>query len=151
MRKLRTFAILLAILLVPLSFGDYRGSADFLASDYASIASTATYTKTSWTRAEMLVCSREIVAITIEFTIATANGDDIDFYFQASFDGGATWSTDEFVIVDCASDIATVASPAKHTELVNVYGISHLRLWKVVNGDAVTAITAVNATMSWGR
>ena len=28
-------------------------------------------------------------------------------------------------------------------------GWSHLRLWKIYNGDQVTAITAVNATLSW--
>jgi len=30
-------------------------------------------------------------------------------------------------------------------------GISHIRLWKIVNGDLVTAITAVNAKLSWPR
>jgi len=151
MKKLKLFTILLVFLFAVFSFGDYRDHKDFLATAEASIASTATATNGSEFDSETIVVQTEVIAITITFTIVAANGDDIDFYFQASHDNGVTWSSDEYFIVDCASDVSTAGTPVYHTEEKLVGGISHLRLWKVVNGDTVTAITAVNATASWGK
>lgn len=93
-----------------------------------------------------------VVAITITFTgDGSMDGADVDFYFQASYDNGTTYTTDEFVIIDCPSDEDHSSNIVRHMELVNVYGLSHLRLWKVVNNDAANSITDVNATISGGK
>ena len=94
-----------------------------------------------------------IVAITVTFTgDGSMDGADIDFYFQASYDNGTTYTTTDYVVVSRESDTDADADEVViYTEEVNVFGISHLRLWKVVNNDAANSITDVNATISGGR
>ena len=80
------------------------------------------------------------------------DGNDIDFYFQASSDNGTTYDTTAFWVVSIESDTDHVDNVVRYTDfIVPVWGISHLRLWKVVNNDATSSITNVNATISGGR
>lgn len=93
-----------------------------------------------------------VVAITITFTgDGTMDGADIDFLFQVSCDDGTTWSTTEYVTISIASNTDHVANIVYYTETIQVYGISHIRLWGVINNDAANSITDVNATLSQGR
>ena len=93
-----------------------------------------------------------IVAITITFTgDGTMDGNDIDFYFQASYDNGTTYTTTEYWVVGIESDADHVDNVVIYTEPVLVWGISHLRLWKVVNNDATSSVTDVNASVSGSR
>jgi len=90
-----------------------------------------------------------VVAITISFTgDGSMDGSDVDFFFQVSYDGGTTWTTDAYVEVDVASDAAHSSNVVRHTELVNVHGISHIRLYQIVNNDSTSGITACNAWVS---
>jgi len=94
-----------------------------------------------------------IVSITVTFTgDGSMDGNDVDFYFQASYDNGTTYTTTAFWVVSIESDTDHVANVVRYTDfIVPVWGISHLRLWKVVNNDATSSITDVNATISGGR
>jgi len=94
-----------------------------------------------------------IVSITVTFTgDGTMDGNDVDFYFQASYDNGTTYTTTAFWVVGIESDTDHVANVVRYTDfIVPVWGISHLRLWKIVNNDATSSITDVNATISGGR
>lgn len=88
--------------------------------------------------------------ITITFTgDGTMDGEDVDFLFQVSYDGGTTWTTTAFLEIDVASNTDHVTNVVRHAELVQFPGISHIRLWKIVNNDATSNITAANATISW--
>lgn len=94
-----------------------------------------------------------IVSITVTFTgDGSMDGADIDFHFQASYDNGNTYTTADYWIVEVESDTdADDDEIVIYTEPVLVFGVSHLRLWKVVNNDAANSITDVNATISGGR
>ena len=94
-----------------------------------------------------------IVSITVTFTgDGSMDGNDIDFYFQASSDNGTTYDTTAFWVVSIESDTDHVDNVVRYTDfIVPVWGISHLRLWKIVNNDATSSITDVNATISGGR
>jgi len=153
MRKLKILAMLLAIMLTSLSFADYRSGKNFLATAYASISAGATYTKSSWTSAEELVLPTEKATITIIFTHdgSVGTAQEVDFFFQVSYDNGSTWTTDGYVEVDVETDDDHSSNIIRHAEPITGPGISQIRLYKVVNNDASTAITLVQATLSWGR
>ena len=151
MKRLKFLTIFLVFLFAVASFGDHEGDANFLATDYASLAATATYTKATWTTDELLVIPSAWAMITVTFTTAGGDGNDVDFYFQISCDDGENWSTVEWMVISVASDEANVDGVVRYPYPEIFPGISHIRLWKVVNGDAVTAITAVNAKLSWPR
>ena len=150
MKKFKLFTILLVFLFATVSFGDHSGNQNFLATDYASLAADGTYTKTTWTTEELLVLHKAWGPITLIFTTAGGDGNEIEFYFQASYDGGTTWSTGDDLIVYVDSDEQGDGDDEVRYPWIEIWpGWSHLRLWKIYNGDQVTAITAVNATLSW--
>ena len=151
MKRLKLFTIFLVFLFAVASFGDHGGDANFLATDYASIAATATYTKATWTRDELLVIPSSWAMVTVTFTTAGGDGNEIEFYFQVSCDNGATWSTTYWTVIDVASDEDGVDGVVRYQWLDIYPGVSHIRLWKIYNGDQITAITDVNASLSWGR
>lgn len=129
----------------------YRNHEDFLATAEASIAAAATATNGSEFTSRTEPTDPEKVCITCIFTTAGGDGGEVLFSFQASFDGGTTYTSNAFKAIGIPSDEDNASNVVRHAELVDVSGISHLRLWKVTNGDAATAITSVNATISWGQ
>ena len=151
MKRLKLFTIFLVFLFTVASFGDHGGHQNFLATDYASIAADGTYTKTTWTTDEMLVVPSSWALITVTFTTAGGDGNEIEFYFQVSCDNGATWTTTYWTLVSVDSDEDAVANVVRYPWIDIYPGISHIRLWKIYNGDQITAITDVNASLSWGR
>lgn len=86
----------------------------------------------------------------MEFTIATGDGKKIVFEWQASYDNGATWTTVDFAIREIDSDEDDDSNVIRDAMVIWTQGISHIRLWRVTNNDAVTAITSVNAYLSYG-
>lgn len=88
-------------------------------------------------------------AITITFTRAAGSVSLVDFSFQVSNDGGTTYSTLAFVTISAATNTAAVSNAVRVTQLVNIHGISHMRLYQIVNNDGVNAITDCNATISF--
>ena len=151
MKKFKLFTIFLVFLFAVASFGDHGGDANFLATDYASLAADTTYTKATWTTDELLVMPTAWAMITVTFTTAGGDGNDVDFYFQISCDDGETWSTVDWMTISVASDEENDDGVVRYPYPDIFPGISHIRLWKIVNGDLVTAITAVNAKLSWPR
>ena len=151
MKKFKLFTIFLVFLFAVASFGDHGGDANFLATDYASLAADTTYTKATWTTDELLVMHTAWAMITVTFTTAGGDGNDVDFYFQISCDDGETWSTVDWMTISVASDEENDDGVVRYPYPDIFPGISHIRLWKIVNGDLVTAITAVNAKLSWPR
>jgi len=151
MRKFKLFAVLLVLLLATASFGDHRGESDFIATAIATITTGATATNGSEFTSRELPVRTQMATITVTFTHAGAgDGANVDFYFQASYDNGSTWTTNEFILTQVASNIAPAAAGARIYSAVDWFqGISHIRLWKVTNNDAAS-ITLVNATLSWG-
>jgi hypothetical protein len=132
----------------------YIEHTDFIATAIATITTGATATNGSEFTSVAIPVDSDMAALAITFTHAGAgDGSNIDYYFQASYDGGTTWTTNEFILIQKASNMAPAAAGARvHAQVDWYQGISHLRLWKVVNNDAAS-ITAVNATLSrgWAR
>ena len=94
-----------------------------------------------------------IVAVTLTFTgDGTMDGADIEAHLLASFDNGNTYTTGAYWVVECDSDTNPDADEVVYyTEVIPVWGVSHLKLWKVENKDAANSITDVNVTISGGR
>ena len=153
MKRLKLFTIFLAILFVTVAFGDQRGEKDFLATAEASIALSTTAVNGTAFDSRSLVVPTSMATITITFTgDASSDGGSVDFYFQSSYDNGSTWTTAELIKISVDSDEISASPYLVSKSFVDWYqGISHVRLWKVVNGDATSAITLVNATLSWGK
>ena len=87
--------------------------------------------------------------LTITFTRTTGTASTVDFQFQGSFDGGTTWTTSYFVHIAIATNTTAVSNVVRDSTLINLNGISHLRLYQIVNGDASTDLTLCNATLSY--
>ena len=130
----------------------HRNNEDFLATAVSSIAKTVTATNgTDFTSRELGVPT-DMATLTIVFTGEDGmDGSDVDFYFQASYDGGSRWTTNEEFIKISKATYDTTPYLVRHSQVDWYQGISHIRLWKVTNGDTGKSITAVNATLSWGR
>jgi hypothetical protein len=88
-------------------------------------------------------------SITITFTRAAGSASTVDFYFQVSFDGGTTWANYRSTISVPTNEPVISGTTCRVLTPVNLYGVSHIRLWKIVNGDVGNALTAVNATISY--
>ena len=129
MKRIKNYFALLAILLLlsPLATSQsWKASADAIASDIAEILTTATATNgTDFTAAPFWISRGldygSVIGITITFTgDGSMDGKDVDFYFQLSFDGGTTYTTDDPIIVDCPSDeTATATYVVRHFEQAN--------------------------------
>jgi len=150
--RIKKWLVILAILLTVPMFMGWQGYETFIAADIASLAASSTATNGSEFTSASITCGwppeRALVTtalIVIDFTgDGSMDGADVDFYFQVSYDGGTTWTTDEVVIIDCPSDTAHSSNTVIHAELINIKW-SHIRLWKVVNGDAANGLTLINA------
>ena len=90
-----------------------------------------------------------ICAITVTFTRAAGSTSTLDFEFQCSYDSGTTYSTSYYVRLRPATNETAVSNVVRYTSLVYIYGISHLKLYRIVNNDATNAVTACNATVSF--
>ena len=157
MKRIRLTALLSVLLLVALApyvgTQSYHTSAAFLTTA-EDVNSGATATNGAEFTSTEIEVSRlgypDKATITITFTgDGSMDGSDIDFFFQVSYDGGTTWSTTAFLEIDVASNTDHSSNVVRHSELVQFPGISHIRLWKIVNNDAANNVTACNATISW--
>lgn len=157
MKRIRLTALLSALLLV--AFAPYVGTQSYhvseafltTAEDVNSKATAVNGTDFNSNEIEVSVLGYPSQAtITITFTgDGSMDGEDIDFFFQVSCDNKTTWSTTAFLEIDVASDTDHSSNVVRHSELVQFPGISHIRLWKITNGDMSSNVTACNATISW--
>lgn len=90
-----------------------------------------------------------VVAITITFTRVAGSASNIDFEFQVSNDDGTSFSTAAYVTISAPTNSDADSNVVRHTELVNIHGLSHIRLYQIVNNDGANNVTACNATLSF--
>jgi len=152
LRKLGMWGILFfALFCLSVSPQSYQGNYPFLTAGVNVNLSTAAVNGTDFT-SEPVWISRpgcgDKVAITVTFTRAAGTASTVDFEFQASYDGGTTWTTAYFVNLQTATNETAVSNVVRKITLVNVPGVSHLRLYRINNTDAANNLTACNASVS---
>ena len=155
MKKLVSLTFVLCVFLLFIqASGKWNHSEDFLHSGVTIAASGTSTNGTDFTSTPIDLSAIQgqgnVVLITLTFTgdgSMTAD-TDIDYYYQVSYDG-TNWTTDEYVIVDVDSDASHSSNVVIHSELLNIYGVRSIRLWKVINNDSGSIITAVNSSISW--
>jgi len=133
----------------------WKANQDFLATAVACAKSTTVTNVTDFTSRSIRVSrgihySGEFCLLTITFTRTTGTSSEVDFEFQASFDDGTTWCTDAFIKISIATNRTAVSNVVRHCSVELIPGVSHLRLYRIVNNDASTDLTACNATLSIG-
>jgi len=94
----------------------------------------------------------EIASIAVMFTRTTGASNTVDFYFDVSFDDGTTWAT----LVDGNFSIATnypaiSGNNVCALKMYNLYGISKIRLAKIVNTWTGGDLTNVNVSLSTSK
>ena len=145
---------MLLVLCVQASSQSYIENARFLpVAGVACGTSTTLVNGTNFASAPVRVSHLgydSIVAITVTFTRTTGDANNVDFEFQASFDNGTTWDTAYYVRIQVATNETADSNVVRKTSLVNVMGLSHLRLYRIKNNSGSIALTACNATMSIG-
>jgi len=163
MKRIRLTALLSVLLLVALA--PYVGTQSFHTSEAfldtaEDVNSTITATNgTDFDSVEIVVSllgHPSQATIIITFTgDGSMDGLDVDFFFQLGYladpldPDTITWSTTSFLEIDCASDTDHATNVVRHPELVQFPGAYALRLWKIVNNDASSNVTACNATICW--
>jgi len=158
MKTIKNIRVLLAVLAVlamisiPLGSQSYIANYRFLGSPLSVAASGTATDGTEFNSLEPRVSHNgygAVCAITVTFVRDGAGTTDtVDFEFQASFDGGTSWSTAYYVRLRVATNETAISSTVIVTDPVNIYGISHLRLYRVVNNDSATNLTYCNAYVS---
>jgi len=150
------FLILLFSLLVvfPL-FADQEYTCDFLASAIDVNDNTTAIDGTDFNSQLGSVKGKEPYGcITVMFTPASGAAVSIDFEFKVSTDSGNTWSTglagDSFLRIQVNTNVNAVSGVVVHTELVQLHGITHIKLNRVVVGNGAGNCTDIQATLSIG-
>ena len=90
-----------------------------------------------------------IGALTVTFTRAAGSSTaTVDFYFQVSYDGGTTYSDyiEPFSVE--TGHAAISGTTVRVTKPILLYGVSHIRLYKITNNDGSNALTVCNAAIS---
>jgi len=145
MKKL--FLICLLVLAVSASGAQYY-NANFLDTAVAVNAGITSVNGTDFASKERPT-SNNAGLITITFTRAAGSASTVNFYFQVSFDGGTTWSDYiESISIETQHSVIS-GTTVRVSKPVNLWGISYMRLSKIVNGDTANNLTAVNATISY--
>jgi len=92
-----------------------------------------------------------VVALICTFTRSAGSTSTLDFYFQVSHDGGTTWENYDDITIEIPTNQTVYSgTTVRDVYLVYVHGITHMRLWKIVNNDGTNAVTACNVTLSQG-
>ena len=157
-KKILAAALMIGVFLfLPLIIsGDWISSADFLSTAEDVNASATAVNGTAFDTKEVNIKYPSYVnpvgAITVTFTTdGSGTSDEIDFEFQVSYDDATTWSTAYYVKISVATNKTADASDVvRVTKAVNFYGISHVRLYRIVNNDSANNLTDCNATISLG-
>ena len=148
-----TIILAIVVLYVPMGSQSYITNAAFLGTAVSCSAGNTLTNGTDFTSVPVRVSHSgygSVVAITVTFTRTTGTSSTVDFEFQASYNNNTTWSTAYFVRIQVVTNETASSNVVIKTTLVNVHGISHLRLYRIVNNDGSTDLTACNATMSIG-
>jgi hypothetical protein len=136
------------LLILPLT-GSWKRSTNFVTTGFALAAgATKVIGDTGFTDNKLGTTDASIGLLTVTFTRAAGSTSTVDYYFQVSYDGGTTWS-DYIESIGIATNHSVMSGTTVIvSKPVNLFGVSHIRWSKVVNGDVVNAVTAVNAVLS---
>ena len=155
MRKLKIALIglffLFFVLNIPISPQSYHEHENFLVSATSVNAGATAVNGTNFTSRNVRVSRLgygSVAAITVTFTRSAGSSSTVDFEFQVSFDNGTTWSTAYYVRIQVATNETAASNVVRKTTEINFYGISHVRLYRIVNNDGANNLTACNATLS---
>ena len=153
MKRMLFFAVLFfgLISFTALFSQTWHESTDFLTTAVACGTSTTLVNGTGFNSSTIRVARGgypEAGAITITFTRTTGSASEVYFEFQASYDNGTTWTTAYYVRIAVATNETAVSNVVVKTTLINLNGVSHLRLYRIVNLDAAVGLTACNANFS---
>ena len=151
--KRLSLIIFLAIILAMPGPGSFRSKTDFLT---AGVAVNATVTKVNGTDFTSIPIdltwppgAPSVGSIVVTFTRAAGSASLVYFEFQASYDGGTTWTTSYWTRIEVPTNETAVANVVRAREPVELHGISHIRLFQIVNNDGANNLTACNATFSY--
>lgn len=127
----------------------FGGPQSFLDTAVDCAAGVTIVNGVGFTSREIMVSS-SMAGLAVTFTRAAGSSSKVDFYFQASNDGGITWTTAYLYKVSVATDAAAVSNGVRYADVsgIELRGVSHIRLSKIVNGDLVNDLTACNAAIS---
>lgn len=149
--KVLTILVFMAFICLPMMPQSYQGNFAFLATAVDVNASATAVNGTDFTSDPVWIsrpgCG-DAVSITVTFTRAAGLTDTVDFEFQASYDGGTTWTTAYYANIQVATNETALSNVVIKTYLVNVPGVWGLRLYRINNTDASNNLTDCNASVS---
>lgn len=153
--KKTILSILLIFLIMPL-FGSQRYANNFLATAISvNDNSTATDGAEFTSRKISIASENDRGAITVWFTPAAGAAVTIDFEFAVSTDQGSTWSTgtaaDAYIRIQVNTNVTAISSIVRQTFQVQWFGITHVKLYRVVVGNGAGNCTAINARLAMAR
>lgn len=150
MRYLKAFAIF-GILV----FALFLNAQNTIYEDFLTTAVNVTAGATVQASSSSIWVSRPgysgVVALICTFTRAAGSASTLDFYFQASHDGGETWENYDSITIEIPTNQAVYSGNiVREVYFVYVYGLTHLRMRQIINNDGANNVTAVNVTLSQG-
>jgi len=150
MRYLKPFAILGILVFTLFLNAQYTEYEDFLVTAVNVNASTTVAVASS-----SIWVSRPgfsgVVALICTFTRSAGSTSTLDFYFQASHDGGTTWENYDGATIEIPTNQAVYSGNiVREVYFIYVYGLTHLRARQIVNNDGANNVTACNVTLSHG-
>lgn len=149
-RKITVIVLGLCALALGVSEGTYRFSQNFLAAAVNCAASTTLVNGVGFTSATIDVSRLpENGLVTVTFTRAAGSASTVDFEFQVSYDAGVSWSTVYYIVIRVATNSTAVTNAVRYTVPVYFSGVSHIRLYRIVNNDGANNLTVCNARVSF--
>jgi len=142
--------LMVFVLLISVASGAWRDKKVFLATAVDCGAGVTLVDETGFTSAKISIpWNIQVALVTVTFTRAAGSTPTVDFYFRVSYDNGTTWANYRSTISIPTNEPIISGTTCRVSQPVYFYGVSHIRLWKIVNTDAANALTAVNATLSY--
>ncbi|HZX10720.1 MAG TPA: hypothetical protein VFG01_07205 [Acidobacteriota bacterium] len=93
--------------------------------------------------------------ISLKFNPAAAAAESIDFEFAISYDNGTTWTSglggDAFKQVQINTDVNAISNVVYHSEAIDLYGVTHIKLNRVLVSVGAGNCTEINANLAKAR
>ena len=153
MKKLILLSALL-LLLLPL-WGMYRTTFLTVAED--AVAEAVLVNGTDFTSTHVWVSQFEgrkepiaLIEATFDRGVQAGTSATLDLAFEVSIDGGTTWGTTSLFTIQIPTNTTDDGDGlvVYHT-MVNLYGVTYIRLASITNNDTVTDLTDINASISF--
>jgi hypothetical protein len=149
MKRIAGIAILVLALAI-FCQGNYRFSQNFLTTAVACGKGATLVNGTGFTSASVDIMNQSAQGVvTVTFTRAAGTASTMDFEFQVSYDGGTTWSTAYYAVIQVPTNETAATNAVRVTIPVDFWGVSHVRLYRIKNNDAANDTTACNARISF--